>query len=139
MSVYFVQIGKYVKVGYSADPHRRSSNLFQSSTLYSKPWDCPSAAGDRVLLGYVPGDLNDERVAHAALDDYAVGCEFFMAEPDLLAYVQRCLAVKRVCHTPVRRALGPSACVGQVEPNPDDDSSLRAALDSMFPTPRGAA
>ena len=54
MSVYFIQLGRYLKVGYSETPERRHRRLFSGTTSYSAPWDCPRGLADRTLLGYVP-------------------------------------------------------------------------------------
>lgn len=116
MSVYFIQLGRYLKVGYSETPERRHRRLFSGTTSYSAPWDCPRGLADRTLLGYVPGGKDDEGQAHRALDDFAVGCEFYLAEHPVLEYVQRCLATGVIDPRRVDRADGPVDRVGQVPP-----------------------
>lgn len=137
MSVYFIRIGKYVKIGYSEHPERRCRRLFSSSTSHAAPWDCHRGLHWRELLGYVPGDTGDERRAHRMLDEYAVGCEFFLAEPGLLDYVSRCLAAKRVIRRPVPRPEGQAEWVGQVKPLPpveqaEHDAAVSEALNNIF-------
>lgn len=131
-SVYFIRLGKYLKVGCSYNPERRFKNLFSSSTNYAAPWDCSKARADRELLGHVPGYLDQERRAHRALEMFDVGCEFFLAEPLALDYVDRCLRAQRVIKKPVVRPEGQSTWVGQHKPDPDANAKLRAVLSSGF-------
>lgn len=119
MSVYFIRVGQYVKVGFSDDPQRRFRRLFNGATGYSAPWDCSRKLADRELLGYVPGDKRDEQVAHEALEDFSVGCEFYLAEQPVLDYVRRCLAADDVATEPLARAAGPAVFVGQAPPGAD--------------------
>ena len=91
MSVYFAQVGRYIKVGYSENPERRVANLFKSTTRYNRPWDMPLDA-DRELLLTIPGDKNTERLCHRALADYAAGCEFFIDEPGVREFMARAAA-----------------------------------------------
>ena len=117
MSVYFIRLGKYLKVGYSENPERRFRRLFAGSTSYAAPWDCPRKLSERTLLGYVPGTKDDERDAHDALADFGVGCEFYLAERGSLAYVDRCLEYGVVIsRSPLVRPGGPAPFVGQVPP-----------------------
>lgn len=127
-SVYFIDLGPYIKVGVSRDPEKRCEKLFQSSTHYSAPWDCPKHRDDRRLLGYVDGDLGDERRAHLALDDFAVGCEFFLNEEPVRAYIAKCLKVGRIYRRPVKRPQGPAEWVGQTVPDPDRDRKMRESM-----------
>ena len=120
MSVYFARLGKYLKVGYSENPERRVRNLFSSETAYAAPWDCSRRRSDRHLIGCVPGDTGDERTAHLSLDQFAVGCEFFLAEPAALAYIDRCISAGRVVSASVVRPEGFAELVGQVEPESAD-------------------
>lgn len=137
MSVYFISLGRYIKVGYSENPERRCRNLFSSATAYAAPWDCPRGLADRELLGYVYGDKDDERHAHRALDEFAIGCEFFLNEPPLRDYIDRCLSVDEVLSELVVRPDGPAPWVGQVEPLPPEvqravDLNVCAALDRIL-------
>lgn len=132
-SVYFIQVGKYVKVGISENPERRCERLFSSSTQYAAPWDCPKERPARRLLGYVPGRLGDEFAAHQALSDFAVGCEFFIDEQPVRDYMARCIDAGRVLHEEsIERADGPHPFVGQVEPDPEAEAKLKAALDRIW-------
>lgn len=116
MSVYFIRLGPYLKVGYSETPERRFRRLFAGSTSYSAPWDCPRRLNARVLLGHVHGTKDDERTAHDALADFGVGCEFYLAEDDALAYVASCLERGAIPAAHVPRPTGPAQFVGQVPP-----------------------
>lgn len=122
MSVYFIRAGRYVKVGYSDNPARRFRRLFSGTTSYTAPWDCPRGLADRTLLGFVPGGKDSERAAHNALEDFGVGCEFYLAEEPVLDYVRRCLAADDIATHPVVRAFGPAEFVGQVPPGADPRS-----------------
>lgn len=116
MSVYFVRVGPYIKVGYSDNPERRFRRLFSSTTGYTAPWDCPRGLSDRKLLGYVPGTKDDEGAAHRALEDFGVGCEFYLAEDPVFDYVRRCLGADDIATERVIRAEGPAESVGQIPP-----------------------
>lgn len=119
MSVYFIRVGRYVKVGYSENPERRFRRLFSSTTSYSAPWDCPRGLAERQLLGYVCGGKDDEGVAHRALEGFSVGCEFYLAEQPVLDYVASCLDANRVAADRVVRVAGQAEFVGQVPPGFD--------------------
>lgn len=129
MSVYFIRLGRYLKVGHSATPERRFRRLFNGSTSYSAPWDCPRRLSERVLLGYVAGTKDDEQTAHQALKDFGVGCEFYLAEPRSMAYARLCIMAGSVQSRRVTRPAGPAEYVGQVPPgaNPRSLSELTAA------------
>lgn len=119
MSVYFIRLGKYVKVGYSETPERRFRRLFSSTTSYSAPWDAPRGLADRTLLGFVSGSKDDEWAAHEALADYLVGCEFYLAEQPVIDYATDCLSAGRVLRGDLARSAGPAEFVGQVPPGSD--------------------
>jgi hypothetical protein len=87
MAVYFAQVGRYIKVGYSASPERRVRNLFRSGTSKSAPADCPRDKASRRLLAVIPGSLDTEHACHVALDDFAVGGEFFVDEPEVRHFI----------------------------------------------------
>lgn len=129
MSVYFIRLGKYVKVGYSETPERRFRRLFSSGTGYSAPWDCPRGLADRTLIGHVRGSKDDEGAAHRALEDFLVGCEFYLAEQPVLDYAATCLRAGAVNRSHVPRAAGPAESVGQVPPgsNPWSLTAMTAA------------
>jgi hypothetical protein len=119
MSVYFIRLGQYVKVGFSDDPERRFRRLFSSATGYSAPWDAPRALADRTLLGYVHGTKDDEARAHDALSDFLACCEFYVAEQPVLDYVGACLSRGDVVTPSIPRLGGPAAFVGQIPPGAD--------------------
>lgn len=73
MSVYFATAGGYMKIGYSKDPIARSTTLTTSGT---RPDDLPRAT-DVTLLGWIPGDTNDEGVVHARFRGNRVKGEWF--------------------------------------------------------------
>jgi hypothetical protein len=105
VSVYFAQVGRYVKVGYSANPERRVANLFKSATRYGIPRDLDIRL-PRHLLAAVPGHLNEERAAHAALDDFRVWGEWFLDEPEVRDYIRRCVGADDVATERVVRPAG---------------------------------
>ena len=119
MSVYFIRLGQYVKVGYSDNPEQRFRRLFSGTTSYTAPWDCPRGLADRTLLGYVRGSKDDEGAAHRALEDFLVGCEFYLAEQPVLDYAAACLSAGTVTRSRVARPTGPAEFVGQVPPGSD--------------------
>lgn len=91
MSVYFIKVGRYIKVGYSRDPERRCQRLWASSTRYSRPWDL-SLQEPRELLLVIDGDLGTEWKCHTMLSDYYAVGEWFIDEPgvrEFMAAAQR--------------------------------------------------
>lgn len=110
MSVYFIRLGQYVKVGFSNEPERRFRRLFSSTTAYTAPWDAPRALADRTLLGHVHGTKDDEARAR---------CEFYVAEQPVLDYVGACLSRGDVVTPSIPRLGGPAAFVGQIPPGAD--------------------
>lgn len=126
MSVYFARVGRYVKVGYSLTPERRVANLFQSGTRYARPVDCPLDA-ERELLAVIDGGLNEEDACHQALDDFAAGCEFFIDEPPVRAFIEQAKAGRIVS---IAREGGPFEPVSNI--TDEDRASLRHALDHLF-------
>lgn len=95
MSVYFAKVGRYIKVGYSANPERRVRNLFQSATRYGAPRDI-SAQTPRELLAAVDGTKDSETRAHASLGDFRVMGEWFIDEPEVREFMAACVAENRV-------------------------------------------
>lgn len=73
MSVYFAQAGRYIKVGYSADPIGRSTTVTRNGR---RPADLPRLADTR-LLGWIPGGLLREAQIHDAFADRRVDGEWF--------------------------------------------------------------
>lgn len=89
MSVYFVKVGDHIKIGFSRNPERRIRNLFASATRYAAPAGTPTTLADREVLGIIPGSTATERLIHAALDDFAVGAEWFVDEPEVRELIER--------------------------------------------------
>lgn len=87
MSVYFIKVGGYLKIGYSENPERRCKNLWKSTTRYSRPWDL-SLTESRELLLVIDGDKSTEYWVHAALNDFAAGGEFFIDEPEVQVFIE---------------------------------------------------
>ena len=89
MSVYAISCAGLLKIGYSDDPAKRTVNLFQSTSRYSAPRAAYEARGTQTIAVVIEGaDKFDERAIHEALDDFSIGCEWFVDEPpvrDLLA------------------------------------------------------
>lgn len=88
MSVYFIRVGRYLKIGFSENPERRCKNLWRSSTRYSRPWDLAMHEPRELLLA-VEGDKDHEHRSHIALADFAVGCEWFIDEPEVRDFMTR--------------------------------------------------
>lgn len=86
MSVYFAQVGPYIKVGYSTDPARRVRRMFKGAT--EGPLGVPRDLASRHLLRAIPGTKEDERRCHDALTDFCVTTEWFLDEPEVRAFVE---------------------------------------------------
>ena len=103
MSVYFAQVGHYVKVGYSANPERRVRRLFSSAT--NPPADAPRDLASRHLIRAIEGGYRDEQEIHRALSDFCVGSEWYVDEPEVRAFVA---TVERSdAYAKVERPVGP--------------------------------
>lgn len=87
MSVYFIRVGDYFKIGSSDDPQRRFERLHQSGSRYTFPADASWSIKDRELYRVIDGDKSTERAIHLILDNWAVGLEWFLAEPALVEYI----------------------------------------------------
>jgi hypothetical protein len=125
MSVYFAQVGRYIKVGYSQNPEVRVEKLFQSGTRYARPVDC-SLDAPRTLLAVAPGDKSEERACHEALADFAAGCEFFIDEPPVRAFIAEAQAGR---YPHVEREAGPFERVTCL--TEEDRNKLYDALEHM--------
>ena len=89
MSLYVIECANLLKIGYSENPERRTAFLFRSTSRYSAPRAAYEARGTQRLVHVVPGATKpDERMVHLALDDYAIGCEWFVNEPAVLDLVR---------------------------------------------------
>lgn len=138
MSVYFAQVGGYIKVGSSDDPERRVRRLFSSETRYCKPDDCPTDAGSRRLLLTIPGSLNVEWSCHRALDDFRVVGEFFIDEPGVRDFMERAALGDL---SPVERPGGPIADMAGNVGHPEVAEALGRIFAQIFPDgiPTGGA
>lgn len=86
MSVYFAAAGGYIKVGYSADPIKRT----QWTTIDSAIRPIDLERGTPVeLLGWIPGGRDVERQTHARLGERWIAGEWFTD----------CDAVREVLHS----------------------------------------
>lgn len=87
MSVYFIRVGRYFKIGASEDAERRFQKLHQGGTRYTFPVDASMALEDRELYRVIDGWKSDEHSIHIALDDFAVGLEWFLDEPQVREFI----------------------------------------------------
>ena len=88
MSVYVIECAGLLKIGYSETPERRVANLFQSTSAYTAPRAAYEARGTQRLIHVIDGaSKDDERAIHLALDDYSIGCEWFVNEQAVLDFV----------------------------------------------------
>lgn len=136
MAVYFAQVGRYIKVGYSENPERRVRRLWKSETRYSRPADCPTSPP--LLLATIPGGRNEEFICHRALGDYAVGCEFFLDEPGVRMFIAAAAegALDRVVR-PSGPALGIASDTDGMTPS--GVAAYRELIDRTMTRPVGRA
>lgn len=87
MSVYFIRVGRYFKIGYTDDPLRRFDCLHKGGTRYTFPADASWDVDERDLYKVIYGDKSAERSIHLALDNFAVGLEWFLDEPPLREFI----------------------------------------------------
>jgi hypothetical protein len=76
MSVYFIESGPYMKIGFSDNPIARAATV---TRLGKRPDDLPFEA-DVDLIGWVPGDRKAEREAHKVFAKLHVAGEWFWSE-----------------------------------------------------------
>jgi hypothetical protein len=89
MSVYVIECAGLLKIGYSQTPEQRARNLFKSTSRYAAPRAAYDARGTQRLLHVIDGATKqDERSVHSALDDYSIGCEWFVNEPAVIDLVR---------------------------------------------------
>lgn len=81
MSVYFAAVGGYVKIGYSADPIGRTSTVTVNA---KRPTDVPRGA-DAQLIGWVPGERDEEARWHRSFAADHVAGEWFYIDPDVVS------------------------------------------------------
>lgn len=74
--VYFARLGDLIKVGHSTNPAQRASSLSAE------------------LIGFVPGTPEREAALHSSLRKFRVRNEWYRADAELLAVVERMLAPK---------------------------------------------
>lgn len=79
--VYFIRVGGFFKIGQSDNPTARFLKLHQSGTRYTFPPDVSLRVEDREMHKVIPGGLDCEGRIHLALDEFAVGLEWFLDEP----------------------------------------------------------
>ena len=128
MSVYFAQVGPHIKIGYSANPERRVRNLFKSTTRYGVPDGTPLDLASRHLIRYIDGEKDTERQIHMALDDFRIGTEWFVDEPEVREFIANVEPADE--YEPVRRPGGP---VPYGRPMTDEERDLLAkALQNLF-------
>jgi hypothetical protein len=87
MSIYFIQVGRYFKIGYAGDAQRRFESLHKSGTRYTFPADASWSVEDRELYRVVNGDKGREYWVHIALDNFAVGLEWFLDEAPVRQFI----------------------------------------------------
>ena len=133
MSVYFAQVGHYIKIGYSANPERRVRNLFKSTTRYGAPADCPTDIASRHLIRAIDGTKDDEGRIHRALSDYCVGLEWYADEPALRDYIAN--VEQTDDEYPVLTRLEGPVRASYDEADLSDESAalLAQALSTLFP------
>lgn len=132
MSVYFAQVGPHIKIGYSTNPERRVARMFSSTTRYSAPTGTPTGRAHRHLIRAIDGDLGTERLIHLALDDFRIGEEWFVDEPEVQRFIATAKTAKR--YAKVRRPAGP-VCDERddwSEMSPDERKQLMGAINSIF-------
>lgn len=105
MSVYFAEVGRYIKIGYSQNAERRVLHLFASETRYGAPKDAPTTRAGRRLLKVIDGNECTERAVHLALDDFRVMGEWFIDEPEVRAFMADVQTAKR--YPQITRPAGP--------------------------------
>lgn len=81
MSVYFIEAGPYMKIGFSDNPIQRASTVTHTG---KRPDDLPLNA-EADLIGWVPGDRKLEREMHKAFAKIRVAGEWFWSERDVAA------------------------------------------------------
>jgi hypothetical protein len=132
MSVYFAQVGRYIKIGYSTNPERRVRNLFKSTTRYGAPQDAPTELADRHLIRAIDGDTGTEFQIHRALNDFRVFGEWFIDEPEVRDFIAT--AGDADDYEPVRRPAGIYDWQADpiLGPTAEDEERLAHALDRIF-------
>ena len=81
MSVYFIEAGPYMKIGFSDNPIARAGTV---TRLGKRPDDLPFEA-DAELIGWIPGDRKVEKQLHERYAHLRVAGEWFWSERDAMA------------------------------------------------------
>lgn len=81
MSVYFIESGPYMKIGFSNDPFERNSTVTRNG---KRPDDLPFDH-ETDLIGWIPGDRKVERRLHKQFEDIRVAGEWFWSEREKVA------------------------------------------------------
>lgn len=76
MSVYFLESGPYMKIGFSDNPIARAGTV---TRLGKRPDDLPFEA-EVDLIGWIPGDRKVETKVHKVFADIRVAGEWFWSE-----------------------------------------------------------
>lgn len=125
MSVYFAQVGPYIKVGFSRNPERRVRRLFCSAT--EGPPGTPHDLASRRLIRHIDGSKTTERLIHDALADFRVQTEWFLDEPEVHDFIEHVEPATSYAH--VERPAGPYERPG---PTAEQQTAVVAALDRAF-------
>lgn len=78
MSVYFIESGPYMKIGFSEDPISRNTTVTRNG---KRPDDLPFDA-ETDLIGWIPGDRKAEARLHKQFAHLRVAGEWFWSERD---------------------------------------------------------
>lgn len=81
MSVYFIEAGPYMKIGFSDDPIARAESV---TRLGKRPDDLPREAAVE-LIGWIPGDRKAEARMHQRFARLRVAGEWFWSEREQAA------------------------------------------------------
>jgi hypothetical protein len=85
--VYFVQIDRAVKVGYTSSKRRLRLRIDHFQVASPKPVK---------LIGAVPGTREDEKKAHRALAAYSLSGEWFSQRREVTEYIKQALEQNKI-------------------------------------------
>lgn len=85
--VYFVQIGRAVKIGYTSSRSSLSQRIDTFQTSSPRPVR---------VLGAVPGRRQDEKRAHRSLAKFSLSGEWFSRNAEVSAYISQALALGKI-------------------------------------------
>lgn len=138
MSVYFAQVGPYIKIGYSENPEKRVRNLFKSGTRYTAPEGTPLHPSQRRLIRAIDGTWDTEQLIHVALEDFCLGLEWYVDEPEVRDFIATVETAKH--YDRLNRPDGPVyEPYDESRLPPEERAQLMAALNNMFkPTSLGS-